>query len=342
VSQPTHGVLTLNTHGGFTSLPSTNYNGPESFTYQANDGALNSGLATVSITITGANDAPVAVNDSYTTPEDTLLNVSAAGVLANDSDVDGDALSAILVSEPTQGVLALNTNGGFTYLPAINYSGTDRFTYKANDGLADSGIATVSITIIPVVIECLPLTTNAPTFNWQTSLFDQKVHISNSTAIPIPALQVSISGLREGVRVMNAAGELNGISFVQYNQELAPGTNVELTIEFHVTDRKSFEAQFCAKPVLKSTPTQQDGTIVDKDRMMFLADGSFMIEFSSVPGRVYEVQYSSDMQNWKAATPKVSNGSNRIQWIDNGPPKTESFPSKSEQSRRYYRVIMLP
>jgi len=81
---------------GFTYLPATNYNGADSFTYQANDGALNSGIATVSLTITGVNDAPVAVDDSYTTPEDTLLSVAAAGVLANDRDVDGDALSAIL------------------------------------------------------------------------------------------------------------------------------------------------------------------------------------------------------------------------------------------------------
>src|SRR5213075_1486996 len=150
VSQPTHGVLTLNTNGGFTYLPATNYLGSDSFTYQANDGALNSGIATVSITITGVNDPPVAVNDSYTTPEDTQLTVIAAGVLANDSDADGDALSAILVSQPTHGVLTLNTNGGFTYLPATNYLGNDSFTYRANDGALNSGIATVSITVTGV------------------------------------------------------------------------------------------------------------------------------------------------------------------------------------------------
>src|SRR5204862_45241 len=147
VSQPTHGMLTLNTNGGFSYLPVTNYVGSDSFTYQANDGALNSGIATVSITVTGVNDAPVAVDDSYTTPEDTQLTVAAAGVLANDSDVDGDALSAILVSQPTHGVLILNTNGGFIYLPATNYNGADSFTYQANDGALNSGLATVSITI---------------------------------------------------------------------------------------------------------------------------------------------------------------------------------------------------
>src|SRR5439155_1048682 len=93
------------------------------------------------------NDAPVAVNDSYTTAEDTTLNVAAPGVLANDSDVDGDSLSAVLVNQPTHGSLTLNSNGSFSYTPSANYNGTGSFTYKANDGQADSGIATVNITI---------------------------------------------------------------------------------------------------------------------------------------------------------------------------------------------------
>src|SRR6185369_5688627 len=126
------------------------YLGSDSFTYKANDGQADSGIASVTITITGVNDAPVAVDDSYTTPEDTQLTVIAAGVLVNDSDVDGDALSAILVSQPTHGVLTLNTNGGFNYVPETNYLGSDSFTYQANDGATNSNIATVSITITGV------------------------------------------------------------------------------------------------------------------------------------------------------------------------------------------------
>src|SRR5204862_543282 len=147
VSPPSHGNLTLNTNGSFSYVPAANYNGPDSFTYKANDGQADSGAATVSITITSVNDAPVAVNDSYTTAEDTTLNVAAPGVVANDSDVDGDSLSAILVSPPTHGSMTLNSSGSFSYVPAANYNGPDSFTYKANDGQADSGIATVSITI---------------------------------------------------------------------------------------------------------------------------------------------------------------------------------------------------
>ncbi len=147
LTQPTHGSLTFNSDGSFSYTPAANYNGTDSFTYKANDGQADSGIATVTITITGANDAPVALNDSFTTAENTTLNLSVPGVLANDSDVDGDSLSAVLVSQPAHGSLTLNANGSFTYVPAANYNGTDSFTYKATDGQIDSGVATVTVTI---------------------------------------------------------------------------------------------------------------------------------------------------------------------------------------------------
>jgi hypothetical protein len=330
----------LNTNGGFSYLPATNYVGGDSFTYQANDGALNSGIATVNITITSLNDAPVAVDDNYTTAEDTELTIAAPGVLANDNDPDGDVLSAILVSEPAHGVLTLNANGGFSYLPATNYNGSDTFTYRANDGQADSGIATVNITITPEPFECLPITYDEPTMNWQTTLFEQKLRVTNPTQNTMPTVRVSISGLREGTRVYNASGDVDGVSFVTYNQPLGPGATAQLTIEYYALDRRTPAAEFCAKPAINSTPTQQDGTLVTIGRQMFLADGSFMIEFSSVPGQVYYIEYSDDMRTWKTVTPGGTSDANRIQWIDNGPPKTDSFPIQG--SSRLYRVITLP
>jgi VCBS repeat-containing protein len=93
------------------------------------------------------NAAPVAVNDSATTNEDTPVSGSVSG---NDSDVDGDTLTASLVSGPSHGTLVLNPNGSFSYTPAANYNGPDSFTYRQNDGQADSNVATVSLTVVPV------------------------------------------------------------------------------------------------------------------------------------------------------------------------------------------------
>ena len=142
--------IALNGNGSFTYTPGANYNGSDAFTYKANDGQADSNVATVSLTVNPVNDAPVAVADSYSTNEDTALTVTAPGVLGNDTDVDGDALTAILVAGPSHGSLALNGNGSFTYTPGANYNGSDAFTYKANDGQADSNVATVSLTVNPV------------------------------------------------------------------------------------------------------------------------------------------------------------------------------------------------
>ena len=134
VTSPTHGSLAFNADGSFTYTPHANYNGSDSFKYAARDGSSFSFIRTVTLTVTSVNDAPTAGNDSYTTAEDTPLTVAAPGVLGNDADVEGTALTAVLVSGPAHGTLTLNSNGSFTYTPDANYNGPDSFTYKASDG----------------------------------------------------------------------------------------------------------------------------------------------------------------------------------------------------------------
>src|SRR5262249_39233523 len=112
-----------------------------------NDGVLNSAPDTVQIIAN--NNAPVAVADAYTVAQDGSLVVGAAtGVLANDTDADGDALTALLVGASPTG-FALAANGGFTYTPPAGFSGATTFQYKANDGTADSNTVTSTITVTP-------------------------------------------------------------------------------------------------------------------------------------------------------------------------------------------------
>ena len=150
VANPAHGSLTLNSDGSFSYTPAANYNGPDSFTYKPNDGTDDGNVATVAITVNAVNDAPVANDDNYSVNEDTPLVISAPGVLGNDTDVDGDTLTAVLVANPAHGSLTLNSDGSFTYTPAANFNGSDAFTYTATDGLATSAPATVTLTINPV------------------------------------------------------------------------------------------------------------------------------------------------------------------------------------------------
>ena len=97
-----------------------------------------------------SNYPPVAKDDSYTTVADPAqpLSVDAAhGLLPNDYDQDGDALTALLVSEPSHGKLVLNADGSFTYSPSRGFAGTDSFSYHASDGSRQSDVASVTIIV---------------------------------------------------------------------------------------------------------------------------------------------------------------------------------------------------
>ena len=147
MTDPAHGTVTVSANGAISYVPTTGYVGPDSFTYKANDGTVDSNTATVSLTVTATNAAPVAVADSYSTPKNTTLAVAAPGVLANDTDADGDTLTAAKVTDPAHGTVTVNANGAISYVPTAGYIGPDSFTYKANDGTLDSNTATVSLTV---------------------------------------------------------------------------------------------------------------------------------------------------------------------------------------------------
>jgi VCBS repeat-containing protein len=207
VRDPTHGSLTLNADGSFTYTPAPDYNGPDSFTYKASDGRLDSNVATVSLTVTAVNDAPVAANDAASMAEDTALTVAAPGVLSNDTDVDSPTLSAVLVSSPAHGTLTLNPDGSFTYTPNANYNGPDSFTYKANDGSLDSNVATMALTV--TAVDDAPVAGNdAASTAEETALTVAAPGVlSNDTDVDSPTLSaVLVSSPAHGTLILNADG----------------------------------------------------------------------------------------------------------------------------------------
>lgn len=104
--------------------------------------------------------APVAADDNYEVMEGNTLNVAPPGVLANDSDGNGDPLTVLLNSPPTNGSVTLYGDGSFDYTPEAGFSGTDSFTYAATDGTLDSDLATVNITVTPVPGNDAPVANN--------------------------------------------------------------------------------------------------------------------------------------------------------------------------------------
>ncbi|MEA3411262.1 MAG: Ig-like domain-containing protein [Pseudomonadota bacterium] len=149
VNGPSKGVATItdDSSGAFRYVPTSDTNGADSFTFRVSDGVLTSNTATVSISITAVNDAPVAEDLSV----DTQENQTATGTLKG-SDVEGDALSYRIVSNGSKGnaIVTNSATGAFSYTPNTGVSGIDSFTYRVNDGAADSNVATVTVSISAV------------------------------------------------------------------------------------------------------------------------------------------------------------------------------------------------
>jgi len=152
LTQPMHGTLD-GSDAGWTYTPDANYFGPDSFTFKVNDGTDDSEVATISIDVTPVNDVPVAENDAFGVVSGTLYN---GALIANDADLTDD-LTFILVDAPLYGILNLNADGTYSYQHNGANVLPDSFTYKVNDGTADSNVATVTITVT-----ALPIGNRAP------------------------------------------------------------------------------------------------------------------------------------------------------------------------------------
>lgn len=197
VTQGTNGSVAIAGGGtGVSYIPNANFNGTDNFTYTISDGNGGTDIAAVAVTVIPVNDPPLATSDSYSTDEDTALAVAAPGVLANDNDVDGNPLTAVLVSGATNGTLTLNSDGSFAYTPNSSFSGADNFSYKANDGTSDSNVATVTITVKPAPLSPVQATQNLD--NQVQNLVNQGVlDKGNSNALSVK-LQAAIEKINQG------------------------------------------------------------------------------------------------------------------------------------------------
>jgi autotransporter-associated beta strand protein len=202
VTKPAHGTLS-GTAPNVTYTPVLHYSGADSFTFKANDGTLDSASATVSITVTAVNDAPMAAAQSVTTAQGVAKAIALTG-----TDVEGSALTYAIVVPPAHGTLS-GTPPNVTYTPNAGYSGFDGFTFKANDGALDSTPAPVSINV---------------TANNTPVATPQSVSTAKNTAKPITLAGTDVEGssLTCAIVTNPAHGTLSG---TPPNVTFTPTTN---------------------------------------------------------------------------------------------------------------------
>jgi hypothetical protein len=126
--------------------PPADFEGLDSFGYVVTDGEL-TGAGTVSITVGPVNDPPVAFDDLYVTDDDSVLQISGIGVLANDTDIETNPEDLTAIETSNSADFVLYANGNFEFTPQDQVFGTFVFTYKANDGQNDSNEALITITV---------------------------------------------------------------------------------------------------------------------------------------------------------------------------------------------------
>ncbi|MDZ4811080.1 MAG: Ig-like domain-containing protein [Pseudomonadota bacterium] len=144
LSTAANGTLVLNANASVTYTPTAGFVGNDSFTYTLRDATGATAIGTVNVTVTPANRAPDAVDDSYMVMRGNLLTLE---LLANDSDPDGDPISIVSVNQPSNGVVITGTGGQLYYQGRSGFEGTDYFSYTITDtrGLTDTATVTVMI-----------------------------------------------------------------------------------------------------------------------------------------------------------------------------------------------------
>lgn len=231
---------------------------------------------------------------------------------------------------------------------ALTYSITQ--TWQATDACGNPAQCSQTITVrtFPIINFVGQMELNR-----QSGLFEQMVVFANHCYCSTQAVQLTMTNpLPAGVVLWNASGTNAGLPYVQHNPFIPQLTTVTIRLEYYLTNRLQI-ADLTNNPtgtfnpgfVLVPAPSNYLNPPVGTNALMITGirqqDGTYIVEFESLANRFYYIQYSSDpfapAAAWQTAQPIVPGNGSRVQWIDSGPPKTESFPTI-----RFYRIALVP
>ena len=272
------------TAGGVLYTPAANYNGPVVLEYTVTDGT-DTTSAFINVTVTPVNDAPVAADDSITTPEDTPLTFTTSSLLANDVDVDGDTLSIVSFTQPTNGTVVDNLDGTYTFTPNANYNGADSFTYTITDGTV-TDTATVTIDVTPVkdpdaVDDYATTAEDTPITLTEAVLTANDIDEEGN---PLDVIAVSmVSG--PGTATLNATGDVTYTPPADFN-----GT-VELSYTIQDDEgRQDTASIFITVAPANDAPTANDDTAqMNEDAILVIPEGNLLANDTDPDGDALSV-----------------------------------------------------
>lgn len=172
----------------------------------------------------------------------------------------------------------------------------------------------------------------------QTDLLLQDYTFTNTGKIT-SAFRIYVRGVSGVVTLWNAHGTENGVPYVDVTTPLAPGASVKLTLEYRSADRTTLPAPaFEITGLTSAPPPPPSGLEIALAPRASITNRDVLLEWDSEAGKTYHIQYSSDAAAWQTAQPPLGGTGNRVQWIDNGPPKTDAHPASI--AARFYRVVV--
>ena len=376
---PANGTVTVEENGGFRYVPRADFFGIDRFRYIVSDGTNEAiGVATIEVRTeidlgvgievlqrpliaggralttfrvrvvnNGPSDATRAVFEQREAFPQGVQLISATperGSFENGRWLfdlaEGETTTLLLVVEALEGA----PRGADAIPFAVELRGSDQNDTVVGNNAAQ-GVAAVAG---PQDVE---ITSTPYQLDRQTGLFVGTVTLRNTGAVEIPALHLFVRGLPAEVSVFNATGQADfrgnsAVPYLLWNRPLPPSEEVTMRVEFFQANlRGGFVPEYAVELLPAAESAEQageEGLEPTKAQFVFFPDGTpkgFLIEIPTEPGARYAVEYSDDMQNWVRVAPILVAPADQLQWIDNGPPKTVSFPDGSRP--RFYRFLQL-
>ena len=226
-----------------------------------------------------------------------------------------------------------NTAAQFTYCSGVAVD-TQGNLYVADSGNSTIRLGTQQSRVAFFVGE------PAQTIDRQTGLFYQQVIVTNVGAGTITGLRISATNLPPSVRLVSSTGTNTSTAapFIEFTNSLASGGTITFTLAYYSSNRQPPVGVGISVELVYVTPlVAGTGETVTVHRTFLRPDGKMVVEFDSLNGRAYAIEYSDELSLWKRAQSPVPGTGGRMIWTDLGPPDTESAPSTS----RFYRVILL-